>query len=526
MNINDNDNPEHWGFLAVQKTLKDHGQLEKYTCASGITPSGVIHIGNVREYITVDIVKRAFKYSNLNVRHIHSWDDNDVFRKVPKNMPNPEMLEKHLRMCIVDVPDPYGICSCYAMKHVKDLEESVKIIGINPEFLYQSKKYRNCEYAEQINHALKNNDKIKEILNRYKSEDVDENWLPISIFCGNCKKDTIDVLKYTKDYHVYYECKCGHKEEIDFRKVGIVKLKWRIDWPMRWAYEKVNFEPGGRDHSSAGGSYDTGKDISREVWNHVPPTYILYEFIKIKGATKKISSSSGNVITLSDCLEVYEPEVMRYIFAGTRPEAEFEISFDTDVIKIYEDYDKCERAYYGVEESSKPEKEKWNYIFSQVDENVEKIPPEMATQVGFRHITTILQINELNEEKTLHFFKNKMKGVNEEKLKTRINCAKNWLDKYADEQFKFSVLKTKVNLSDFSELEQNVLRKLKEKIEKSENEEDLTINLFEIPKETGIDPKDFFKLCYKVIINKERGPKLASFIMEVGKDKVLNILDF
>ena len=526
MEINDNNNPEHWGFLAVQKTLKDHGQLEKYTCASGITPSGVIHIGNVREYITVDIVKRAFVYSNLNVRHIHSWDDNDVFRKVPKNMPQPEMLEKHLRMCIVDVPDPYGVCGCYAMKHIKDLEESVKRIGINPEFLYQCEKYRNCEYAEQINHALKNNEKIKEILNRYKSEDVDENWLPISIFCGNCKKDTIDVLKYTKDYHVYYECKCGHKEEIDFRKVGIVKLKWRIDWPMRWAYEKVNFEPGGRDHSSAGGSYDTGKDISREVWNHVPPTYILYEFIKIKGATKKISSSAGNVVTLSDCLEVYEPEVMRYIFAGTRPEAEFEISFDTDVIKIYEDYDKCERAYYGVEETSKPEKEKWNYIFSQVNENVEKIPKEMATQVGFRHITTMLQINELNEEKTLNFFKNKMEGINEEKLKVRIKCAKNWLEKYADEQFKFSVLKTKVNLSEFSELEQNVLRKLKEKIEISENEEELTSNLFEIPKETGMNPKDFFKLCYKVIINKERGPKLASFIWEVGKDKVLNILDF
>jgi len=287
MNINDNDNPEHWGFLAVQKTLKDHGQLDKYTCASGITPSGVIHIGNVREYITVDIVKRAFKYSNLKVRHIHSWDDNDVFRKVPKNMPQPEMLEKHLRMCIVDVPDPYGVCECYAMRHIKDLEESVKKIGINPEFLYQSKKYRNCEYANDINYALKNNDKIKEILNRYKSEDVDENWLPISIFCAKCKRDTIDVLRYTKDYHVYYECKCGQKEEIDFRKVGIVKLKWRIDWPMRWAYEKVNFEPGGRDHSSAGGSYDTGKDISREVGTTFHQLTFYTSSLKLKVQQKR-----------------------------------------------------------------------------------------------------------------------------------------------------------------------------------------------------------------------------------------------
>jgi len=196
------------------------------------------------------------------------------------------------------------------------------------------------------------------------------------------------------------------------------------------------------------------------------------------------------------------------------------------VIKIYEDYDKCERAYYGVEEVSKPEKEKWNYIFSQVEEDLNKIPKKMATQVGFRHITTILQINELNEEKTLLFFMNKMENVNEEKLKVRIKCAKNWLEKYADDQFKFSVQKSKVNLSEFSELEQKVLKMLKEKIEKSGNEDELTSNLFEIPKETGIDPKDFFKLCYKVIIKKERGPKLASFIMEVGKDKVLKILDF
>ena len=36
-------------------------------------------------------------------------------------------------------------------------------------------------------------------------------------------------------------------------------------------------------------------------------------------------------------------------------------------------------------------------------------------------------------------------------------------------------------------------------------------------------PQDFFKVAYKVLINKERGPRLAAFILAIGKKKVATL---
>ena len=52
---------------------------------------------------------------------------------------------------------------------------------------------------------------------------------------------------------------------------------------MRWAYEGVDFEPGGKDHSSDGGSYATGQRVVKAVWQKEAPQYLQYDFVSIKG---------------------------------------------------------------------------------------------------------------------------------------------------------------------------------------------------------------------------------------------------
>ncbi len=519
----------HWAFASVRKTIAEQGEQDLYTCASGITPSGTIHIGNFRETITVDLVTRAFRRMGKNARHMHSWDDNDVFRKVPKNMPAQEMLHKELRKCIVDIPDPFGEEESYAAKHIKDVEEAVARVGITPVFIRQSKKYRSCEYAEQIKQALEATEDIKVILNEFRKEPLADSWLPASVFCDNCKKDTITELTYPGGYELTYTCECGHTETFDFRKKGIAKLLWRVDWPMRWKYENVSFEPGGKDHSTTGGSFDTGKTIVAKVWDGKAPTYQMYDFIRIKGGGGKISSSSGQVITLQDCLNIYEPEIIRYLFAGTRPNAEFAISFDTDVIKIYEDYDHCQRIYYGIDKVKEKEVEKQKYIyeFSQIDEDVKNIPSEIPLQIGFRHISMILQIKDLNVQETFEFFKSDVKnGIDVNRLKTRISCVKNWIEKYADDQFKFRIKAQKDEefFSSISEKEKKALQMLKEIIDSDSSFEKLENSIYDIPKTLELEMALFFKVCYQAIIGKEKGPKLANFIEEIGREKISSLL--
>ena len=144
----------HWADQTAEKIIRERGDLEVYTCASGITPSGTVHIGNFREIMSVDLVVRALKDRGKKVRFIYSWDDYDVFRKVPLNMPEPETLEKYLRFPITMVPDTFGRDSSYARHHEVDVESELPRVGISPEYLYQAERYRSNMYAEGIKTTL------------------------------------------------------------------------------------------------------------------------------------------------------------------------------------------------------------------------------------------------------------------------------------------------------------------------------------------------------------------------------------
>ncbi|MFC2282044.1 MAG: class I tRNA ligase family protein, partial [Treponema socranskii subsp. buccale] len=65
----------HWADQCAEKIIRERGDLDSYTCASGITPSGTVHIGNFREIISVDLVVRALRSRGKKVRFIYSWDD-------------------------------------------------------------------------------------------------------------------------------------------------------------------------------------------------------------------------------------------------------------------------------------------------------------------------------------------------------------------------------------------------------------------------------------------------------------------
>ena len=133
---------------------------------------------------------------------------------------------------------------------------------------------KKSSYADLIKIALEKKEEIKAILDKFRKEPLAEDWWPIMIYCDSCKKDLTKIIG-VDGYNVSYECECGHSETFDIRKKGIVSIRWRVDWPLRWRFEAVDFEPGGIDHSVYGGSFTTAKDISRDVFDFEPPVYQL-----------------------------------------------------------------------------------------------------------------------------------------------------------------------------------------------------------------------------------------------------------
>src|SRR3989344_566210 len=507
----------HWADEAADRVIQEKGDKERYVCASGISPSGTVHIGNFREIITTDFIVKALERKGKKVRFIYSWDDFDRFRKVPENVP--KEFEKYIGMALCDVPDPFNCHKNYALHFEDELEKSIKDLGFEIGFIRQGVKYKNCDYSEDIKKVLNNKEKIRKILDRYRTEPLEKNWIPLFVFCEKCKKDSTKILNYDGQYGVEYKCDCGFRDRIDFRKKGIVSLPWRVDWPMRWNYEKVDFEPGGKDHSVKGGSFDTGKQIVKEIWNREAPTYQMYDFIRIKGKGGKISSSLGNVITPKEMLSIYQSEIMKCLFSDTRPNSEFAISFDTDVLKIYSDFDKTERIYFGKEEisESKLKREKRIYELCMVN-----VPKKILVQPSFRHLTVLLQIyNDVS--KILKYYKVENK-FDVERVKERSLCALNWLEKYAPEDMKFK-LQEKVSVK-VSEKERRAVKLLSESLKKKElDEKSLFEEFYKIIEKSGVEGKDFFSLVYKILIGKEKGPKLAPFILIVGKEKICELLD-
>ena len=48
--------------------------------------------------------------------------------------------------------------------------------------------------------------------------------------------------------------------------------------------------------------------------------------------------------------------------------------------------------------------------------------------------------------------------------------------------------------------------------------------IYAIAQENGMEPKDFFKLSYRALLGKERGPRLAGFVLGIGPERIGQIL--
>lgn len=520
----------HWADMTADRIIRQLGDKDAYTVASGITPSGTVHFGNFREVITVDFVARALRKRGKQVRFIFSWDDYDTFRKIPKNMPKQDELEKYMFQPIVDTPDPYGENDSYAALHEKSFESQIEKVGIEVEPLYQARKYRAGEYAKGIETALEKSEEIKTILNQYRKEPLGADWLPISVYCEKCNTDHKITDKKWDGKQLSYSCtNCGHKGTEVLSETTRLKLPWRVDWPMRWAQEKVDFEPGGKDHSSQGGSFSTAKDIVK-LYDWQAPIYLQYDFVSIKGGGGKMSSSSGEVVTVNDVLEIYEPEMVRWIFASYKSNIDFAVSFDLDVIKTYEDFDRQERLAYGVDSGNEKKVAMAKRVLelSQLTNPINGLEGEMPFQPSFRHLTNVLQIHDGNIEKAKEYYTNDIKNKRDQRrFEQRAQCALNWLQKFAPEDFKFNINKETpaVELNESSRaFLQELTKLLDERSSSFDNDQDLHEAIYEIMHAQELKPGDIFPLCYTILISKPKGPKLAGFMRTIGLEKVNQLI--
>ena len=216
---------------------------------------------------------------------LFSWDEYDRCRKIPANVQAVvgDSFDKYIGCPYVDMPDPWGCHENYAKHFEEEFARSMKQFGIDMDYRYQAELYRSGAYTKDILESLKKRAEIFEVLDSFKTKDPDkspeqlkaehdaekEKYYPVSIFCPKCHTDFTTITSLSEDCtEADYVCRCGHADHFNFLTNTNCKLGWKIDWPMRWRYEQVDFEPGGKDHAAPTGSYSNSKVISRRIFGY------------------------------------------------------------------------------------------------------------------------------------------------------------------------------------------------------------------------------------------------------------------
>ncbi len=527
---------QHWSEKIADQVIERFPNNDTYTCAAGISPSGVVHFGNFRDVATAYAVAEALKKKGKKVRLIFSWDDYDRLRKVPHGI-DPS-FEEYIGTSLSAIPSPDENYSSYAEKFEKKFEKAMEAVGIELDYRYQTKEYNSGRYDNLIIHALQKRKELADILLSFMSEKGKANknidpekykneYYPISVYSQFTGKDNTKVIDYDGNSTITYKCfDSGKTETIDIRKKRIVKLPWKVDWAMRWKEEEVNFEPGGADHAAPGGSYDVSKNIAKDIFDITPPLFQEYLFVGIQGLGSKMSGSKGNVISPDDLLEIYTPELLKWTYFRRIPNQTFELSFGSEIYKQYSEFD---NDILKLNEGTLENSGKFALNLSGVYQE-DRLP-----NIPFRQAVAFGQIVQWDKNKLSHILKGMELNYDPKSINERIEKAKNWLEKYNNDQV-IRIL-DQINFVYVNQMNPEQKEQVNSLMESLKEKEDLSIKeldtiVYAIPKKEELSIKEnaplqraFFKDVYNLLIGKDTGPRLSTFLWAADRKKVINLLD-
>lgn len=500
------------------------------------TPSGRIHVGSLRGVVIHDLVYKVLIENGIKSRFTYVFDDHDPMDGIPSYLEY-DKWEKYAGMQLYKIPSPEQGSNNFAEFYAKEFQEVFESINCHPEIIWASEFYNSGKMNDVIRKALDSADKIREIYKRISKAEKPADWHPFQPICENCQKiGTTQVYKWDGEF-VHYKCipqmvawakGCGNEGRISpFNGNG--KLHWKVDWPALWTIIGVTIEGSGKDHMSAGGSYDTAKALCEEVFDYPTPYPISYEWFIVGG--KKMSSSKGVGTSAKEIAKILPPEVLRFLIVRTPIGTALDFNPIGDTIpNLFDDYDRCLNAYFDKLENKIPEGKPGEVLedFARIAKlsEVKSLPDKRIFIPRFRTVASLVKT-----KADIVIFFEKQKGselTTEEKeiLEERIKYSQIYLNNYAqdDEKIEF----TEKISEDFipTAKQKKFIEHLAINLEKKKpsNRDDIQEVVFSTLKENKFQAKEVFNGFYQVLIGKDFGPKAADLILNFGLDKVIKRL--
>jgi lysyl-tRNA synthetase class 1 len=493
-----------WLNDIVDKVLEHYPEGE-ILIESGGSPSGTHHIGHMRELATADAVLLELRRRGREARHVYFADDLDAIRKIPVNIP--ANFDQYLGVPLCDAPAPDGSKQSYADYFLSQLQRATASLGIEVEFMRSHDKYRSGFFVSAIERSLQRIPQARKALEDVSGRRLEDSWSPIQVMeQGRLKKRKFLALNIDKKT-LEYENAEGAAQTIAYDK-GEVKLDWRLDWPGRWWLLHVQVEPSGRDHMTKGGSYDTGVQIMRDVYEADAPFPIAYDFINMVGDTKKMSASKGTGLDAEEGSTIMPPEVVRYFILRAAPSKRLYFDPVGGVVQLMDEF----AAFAAKADKSESEIQLW-YICTRGDDakrNVSQVPFSLLVasyQASLKSIEATLTVLSRTEYAQIA-------SQEAETIKRELKFIDGWLDKRAPEEVKFS-LSDHVDTDLFTDKQKSYMQALAEKITSAPEDADgawFHNAIYGLKDTTGLSPKEMFSTLYTVTIGKSSGPRAGWFL--------------
>ncbi|MBA3285431.1 MAG: lysine--tRNA ligase [Nitrosopumilus sp.] len=532
-------------FTIIEREKKLGRSVDLIKVESGLGASGIPHIGSMGDAVRAFGISLALQDMGYKSELIAFSDDLDGLRKVPEGLP--EWLNDYLCKPVSSIPDPFGDCHESYGSHMSSLLlEGLDRVGVNYKFKSGTEVYKSGVLSNQIHNILENSKIIGDEIAVSTGQQKYTKFLPFFPICDQCGRlyvaNAVDY--FPKEKTISYSCigntinrkhvdGCGYSGEIRIGNGnGNGKLAWKVEFAARWHAFDVRFEAFGKDIMD---SVRINDWVSSEILGFHHPLHIKYEMFLDKGG-RKISKSAGNVLTPQMWLKYGTPESLLLLLykriSGTR-----HVSIE-DIPNLMDEYDLYEDIFFDkIKEKNKNKTTKIKGVYEYVN-NLN--PPHMPSiHIPYR---ILIQQSELFVDQNI----DSIKKINERLLKygiikeedtelsNKIKLALNWareIKEIYDEE-----ISTKIQLEDkqkkaIAEV-LSLLNPIANEMERSsaiiDNDElyqKVQTIIFQKPKENGIQPKDFFRLFYRILINVDKGPRLGNYIVDLGIKNVIHKIE-
>ncbi|HKT22017.1 MAG TPA: lysine--tRNA ligase [Nitrososphaerales archaeon] len=514
-----------WLDKVAQETIdreKELGRnLSLLRVESGLGASGLPHIGSVGDAIRSYGVNLALETLGHRSELIAYSDDFDGLRKVPAGFP--AWLKDYISHPVSRIPDPFNCHASYA-EHVGSLlRESLDKIGVKYRFQSGSEAYASGLLNDQIRKILSHSKAIGKKINELVGQSKYEESLPYTPVCHDCERIYVTQAKSfdPKKDAIHYVCEgtklgekfvkgCGYEGDVRVTE-GNGKLMWKVEFAARWSAFDIRFEAYGKELTD---SVKINDWVAEHVLGFPPPYHARYELFQDKSG-RKMSKSTGNLVTPAEWMEYASPESLRLLMykriIGAR-----NISIE-DVPTYMDEFDDLEEYYFSKKKDPnqmKDARQKGLYEYSMFL----RIPQAKAVHVPYR---LLAQLAAVAPEASVEEFVVKrltaygmVTGPTPE-LANRIAWARKWERREG---------RGAIVVPELSPEASRALREFALALERASDADSVQNAAFDAAKKNGLKPGEFFPAVYSILLGSDRGPRLGPYVMDAGKAEVSRLL--